>query len=89
MNMALIQPEQLSVPKLYFMQKSRTVLFEIQYIQLFCQNQLLSASILTTKEAFKISKSAETVSSKGYMFRVKGKPVFFHTILDKIFWTSS
>ena len=32
-----------------------------------CQNNwVLQISILTLKEAFKISKSAETVSSKGY-----------------------
>ena len=30
-----------------------------------CQNSIALISILTSKEAFKISKSAETVSSKG------------------------
>ena len=58
----MVQSEQLSPPKTKF--KNSAFLNIVNSI--VCQNSIALISILTVKEAFKLSKSAETVSSKGY-----------------------
>ena len=65
MNTTLNQFEQLSVSKLDFKPKSKQSF--LKYIKFGCLSELnwFKIAIIKAKEAFKISKSAETLSSKG------------------------